>query len=315
VARYFAANFVAAHQQVGSFEVVNQFGNLQKNGGNVASYFCTPDGQVVHALTGPAKAEELLAEARWAIALEKSCQGPNTKSVPDTFLGAHRDAMESLQQRGRLGAPYQIHRLLARKELPALKDVYRDIFQNILGQPLSQPETELDHAERAFAAAGRSKLPILLILHRGSDNQAVLHEWQRTVAGQSQTMATTFDSLTRCYVVVALRVSELAAFSRRLGVSPYAAPDQGSPLFVIARSNARQLSAVTTWDKSDDLAYALGQGIVQEAKEHARSSLQLRSVLAAVEPLDAGLSNQVRKLLAESVRRATRPGTTANIGG
>ena len=97
--------------------------------------------------------------------------------------------MESLQQRGRTKAPYQIHRLLAREQLPALKDVYRNIFENILGQRLSQPETELDHAERAFAAAGRSKLPILLILHKGGDNQAVLHEWQRTVTGQSQTMA------------------------------------------------------------------------------------------------------------------------------
>ena len=70
MARYFAAHFVAAHQQVGSFEVVNQFGNLQKNGGNVASYFCTPDGRVIHSLSGPAEAEELLAEARWAVELE-----------------------------------------------------------------------------------------------------------------------------------------------------------------------------------------------------------------------------------------------------
>ena len=115
--------------------------------------------------------------------------------------------------------------------------------------------------------------------------------------------------------MVALPVSELAAFSRRLGVSPYAAPDQGSPLFVIARSNARQLSAVTTWDKTDDLAYALAQGIVQEAKEHDRSSSQLRSLLAAVEPMDAGLSTQVRRLLTESNRRAPRPGTTTNNGG
>ncbi len=301
---------MAAHQQVGSFEVVNQFGNLQKNGGNVASYFCKPDGQVIHALSGPAKAEELLAEARWAVDIWHAAEG-NVSRVAT----AHREAMESLEQRGRLGAPYQIHRLLAREQLPALKNVYRDIFENIVGQRLSQPETELDHAERAFAAARRSKLPILLILHKGGDNQAVLHEWQRTVTGQSQTMATAFDALTRCYVVVALPVSELAAFSRRLGVSPYAAPDQGSPLFVIARSNARQLSAVTTWDKTNDLAYSLAQGIVQEAKEHDRSSSQLRSLLAAVEPLDAGLSTEVRKLLTESNRRVTRTGTKTNDGG
>jgi hypothetical protein len=310
VARYFAANFVAAHQQVGSFEVVNQFGNLQKNGGNVASYFCKPDGRVIHALAGPAKAEELLAEAHWAIAIEHEAEGDAGR-----FASAHRRAMLSLEQRGRTAAPYQIHRLLAQAQLPALKDVYQNIFENIVGQRLSQPETELDHAERAFAAAKRSKLPILLILHKGGDNQVVLREWKWTITGQSQAQAKTFDALTRCYVVVALPLSELAAFSHRLGVSPYAAPDQGSPLFVIARSNARQLSAVTTWDKTDELAYALAQGIVQEAKEHERSSSQLRSLLAAVEPLDAGLSTQVRQLLAESTRRATRSGTTTNNGG
>ena len=111
-------------------------------------------------------------------------------------------------------------------------------------------------------------------------------------------------------MVVALPLNELPALSRRLGVSPYAAPDQGSPLFVITRSNARQLAAVTTWDKTDDLAYALAQGIVQEAKEHDRSGPQLRTLLAAVEPIDAGLSDQVRKLLAESSRRSGSPRLT-----
>ena len=236
---------MAAHQQVGSFEVVNQFGNLQKNGGNVASYFCTPDGRVIHALTGPAPAEELLAEARWAVATEHDALGKATR-----VAAAHREAMESLKLRGNTTTSFQIHRLLAEEPLRPVNDVYRNIFVDILGQRLSQPEIELDHVEQAFAAAGRAKLPILLILHKGGTNQEVLREWQRTVSeSQSQSLARPLDALAQCYVVAALPLSELPAFSRRLGVSPYAAPDQGSPLFVIARSNARQLSAVTTWDK------------------------------------------------------------------
>ena len=310
MARYFATHFVPAHQQVGSFEVVNQFGNLQKNGGNVASYFCTPDGRVIHGLTGPATAEELLAEARWAVALDHVAQGN-----ADRVAAAHREAMESLKLRGRMTTLFQIHRLLAEGPLPLLKDVYRGIFKDILGQPLGGPETELDHAERAFAAAGRAKLPIVLILHKAASSQEVLHEWQRTVTGGGQPVAKPLDALGRCFVVVALPVVELPALSRRLGVSPYASPDQGSPLFVVARSNARQLNAVTTWDKTDDLAYAMAQAIVQEAKEHDRSSGQLGNLLAAVKPIDAGLTNQVRKLLAESNRRAPRSGATTQNGG
>src|SRR5262249_50096483 len=88
--------------------------------------------------------------------------------------------------------------------------------------------------------------------------------------------------------------------SHQLGVQPYAAPDQGSPLLVIARSDARQLSAVTTWNKTHELAYAMAQGIVQEAKEHGRTREQLRTLLAEVGPIDEGLEDQVRRLMGES---------------
>jgi hypothetical protein len=301
---------VAAHQQVGSFEVINQLGKLEKNGGNVASYFCDPDGRVIHSLTGPAPAEELLAEARWALA--RVHEGKVDASEVAT---AHREAMESLEQRGRTAALYQIHRLLARERPPLLADVYRNIFENILGQRLSSPDSELDHAAQAFAAAGRSKLPILLILHKGRDNQSVLREWRRTLSGGSQSQPSSIAGLADCYVVVALPLADLPAFSHRLGVPPYAAPDQGSPLFVIARSNARQLSAVTTWDKTAELAYSLAQGAVQEAKEHNRSSSQISSLLAVVEPVDAGLSAQVRMLLADSARRGSRLGPVTKHGG
>jgi hypothetical protein len=37
-----------------------------KLGGNVASYVCTPDGRVVHAIAGNVSADTLLAELEWA---------------------------------------------------------------------------------------------------------------------------------------------------------------------------------------------------------------------------------------------------------
>jgi hypothetical protein len=101
-------------------------------------------------------------------------------------------------------------------------------------------------------------------------------------------------------------LAELPALSHQLGIPPYAAPDQGSPLLVIARSDARQLSAITTWGKLDQLAYGMAQGIVQEAKEHQRTREQLRAVLAEVDPVDAGLGDHVRKLLGGSDRGASR---------
>jgi hypothetical protein len=68
VADYLNERFVSAYQKVGTFRVVNG----QKQGGNVASYFCRPNGTVLHAVAGPVNADTLLAEARWAVELNKS---------------------------------------------------------------------------------------------------------------------------------------------------------------------------------------------------------------------------------------------------
>ncbi len=46
---------------------MNVKGKIQKNGGNVASYFCTPDARVIHAVGKPVSANRLLTEARWAV--------------------------------------------------------------------------------------------------------------------------------------------------------------------------------------------------------------------------------------------------------
>lgn len=62
VADYINENFVATYMKVGTFQIING----QKVGGNVASYFCLPDGGVVHAVPGQVNADTLLSEARWA---------------------------------------------------------------------------------------------------------------------------------------------------------------------------------------------------------------------------------------------------------
>src|SRR5580765_3384493 len=67
VGDYLNAYFVASYQKVGTFRVVEG----QKQGGNVASYFCTPDGRVLHVIAGPVNAKEFLREARWVVESHK----------------------------------------------------------------------------------------------------------------------------------------------------------------------------------------------------------------------------------------------------
>ena len=62
VGQYLNRHFVSAFQKVATFQIN---GN-QKQGGNVAGYFCTPEGLVLHAVAGPVDAGTFLREARWA---------------------------------------------------------------------------------------------------------------------------------------------------------------------------------------------------------------------------------------------------------
>jgi hypothetical protein len=62
VGEYVNRHFVSAFQKVATFQI----NGAQKQGGNVASYFCTPKGEVLHAVAGPTDAGTFLREARWA---------------------------------------------------------------------------------------------------------------------------------------------------------------------------------------------------------------------------------------------------------
>lgn len=63
VGKFLNENFVSSFQKVATFQIVNG----QKQGGNVASYFCAQDGRVLHVVAGPVNAQTLLREARWVV--------------------------------------------------------------------------------------------------------------------------------------------------------------------------------------------------------------------------------------------------------
>lgn len=63
VGKYVNKYFVSAFQKVGTFRIVGK----QKQGGNVAAYFCAPDGRVLHAVAGPVNAATMLKELKWTV--------------------------------------------------------------------------------------------------------------------------------------------------------------------------------------------------------------------------------------------------------
>jgi hypothetical protein len=65
--KYLNEYFVSSFQKVATFRIV---GN-QKQGGNVAAYFCAPDGRVLHVVAGPVDGPTLLREAQWVVETTK----------------------------------------------------------------------------------------------------------------------------------------------------------------------------------------------------------------------------------------------------
>jgi hypothetical protein len=92
VGNYLNTFFVSSYQKVGTFRVANG----QKQGGNVASYFCLPDGQVLHVIAGPVNAATMLTEARWVVETWKLAlleKKENSSELLAFFGKAHADRL------------------------------------------------------------------------------------------------------------------------------------------------------------------------------------------------------------------------------
>jgi hypothetical protein len=298
--------FVAAYQQVGDFEAVKINGIVQKRGGNVASYFCTPTGRVIHAVVGPVSADQLLAEAQWAI---------------DAYdLVTELDGGERLRQMSVLHAAAvtnggnhwsggsqidRIHRLLAEKPLPPLITVLKEIFENILGQRISKAAPNIALADRLLTNAENLRKPILFVLHKSHDDYTANEQWLRMRSSVAP-CGVAMRGILQDYVEIVMPLDEMPALSQRLGLPPFSAPNSGTPLFVIARSNGEQLAAVTGWNSHAALSHALACGWVDALKRNPPPHRKLRTITRFVNRIDERLADELRELLTE-IRAKTNP--------
>jgi len=63
VGKYINKYFVSSFQKVATFRIVGG----AKQGGNVAAYYCAPDGRVLHVVAGPVNAATMLSESKWVV--------------------------------------------------------------------------------------------------------------------------------------------------------------------------------------------------------------------------------------------------------
>ena len=97
VGAFMNKHFVSSFQKVATFQIVNG----QKQGGNVASYFCAPDGRVLHCVAGPVDAGTMLREAKWVVdSVKKAMEESRKTEVPFKALFRRWHAERLRQEHG-----------------------------------------------------------------------------------------------------------------------------------------------------------------------------------------------------------------------
>lgn len=139
--------FVSSFQRVGTFKI----NNGQKQGGNVAAYFCAPDGRVLHVIAGPVNDKVFLEEAEWAVTKAQEAIG-EAKGDAATFRKLirkyHAERLETAQeQRGsknRQPNSNKVDKVLVSGATKKIEDLYRTIFEDILGETVTTKPVQAD---------------------------------------------------------------------------------------------------------------------------------------------------------------------------
>lgn len=144
VGQYLNDYFVSSYQKISTFTRANG----QKQGGNVASYFCTPQGQILHVIIGPVNAATFLREARWVVETWKLAElesQADDNHLKATLRKAHAERFREKQggnpDLNRLTAVQdqqsRVHLLLALAPLVKLESAYDLVFEKVLGEKVS----------------------------------------------------------------------------------------------------------------------------------------------------------------------------------
>jgi hypothetical protein len=150
VGEFINKHFVSFFQKVATFTIVNG----QKQGGNVAAYFCAPDSRVLHCVAGPVNADQMLHEAKWVVETVKKCIEESKKTeTPFKVLFRKKHAEKLANEHGLMVEAATFDPEMARDDSPL---TYRDPS----GKPLVPvlPPPPIDGPNVNFKAEDMAKL-------------------------------------------------------------------------------------------------------------------------------------------------------------
>ena len=207
---------------------------MVKNGGNVVSYFCTPEGQLLHAVGGPVSGEKLLAEARWARDLALDMQNKSRQSKAEFVRKAHENASRRGQthswQDSNRSSQAHVHRLLSQYAYMPMSKVEMKLFRSLSGEKFESNRSEICNASEAFAQAEKRNRPILLVLRSNDQMTHSRSRWQQPSRNASVLNDYKVKRLLKKFEVASFPKIQLVAFSnlKQLEGWKQLAPQAGS---------------------------------------------------------------------------------------
>jgi len=159
VGKYVNEHFSSSFQKVATFKIVGG----AKQGGNVAAYFCAPDGRVLHAVAGPVDAPTFLREAKWVVETTKkamkAADGDGAK-FKAYFRTAHAQKLKD--EAGLVVEPVTFDPPEAQDPKDSL--TYRDpsgqpLAPRLPPPPIDGPDVSLTKADLEFRQTNAAKAP------------------------------------------------------------------------------------------------------------------------------------------------------------
>jgi hypothetical protein len=156
VGAFLNENFCSSFQKVGTFRIVGK----NKQGGNVASYFCAPDGRVLHCVAGPVDGATFLREAKWVVATAEKAIA-ESKGDGGTFKAfvrkAHAERLRS--EHGLVTEPVLYDPPVAQSENDTL--TYRDptgrpLAPKLPPPPIDGPDVKFRYQVEQLARAAQA---------------------------------------------------------------------------------------------------------------------------------------------------------------
>jgi len=250
---------IAAYQQVGDFEVTKVNGQVQKNGGNVVSYFLTPKGLVIDAVVGPVQADKLLSEAQWSEQLfEQISKRPAMNQV------------ELVRQAHLAQSADRVHQFLAQKPLAPLPVVFEYVFEKLANQKVAKDRGGAIAAGASLEKARKSGRPVLLVLFKGNTDHPA---YDAATARLLHSLATSAAARpAKSCLVVPLPIDELPALSNLADVPAYDLAERATPTMVLLRPSGEQIEAIPAALDPRDLAAHLWTAL-NEVRFHKAQKL------------------------------------------